>query len=160
MGRKRGGCFPGVPQVCKAHGPTDKRVRPRTSPSVPHRLLPASLYAVRRRAFQAFTGQLVSSTAREYFALLLTLGIHLANVHTSVVLDQIQLRWMRQDLDNAFARSFFFACFCLPFTHAPRSSDGNGKRGITDSVLLRRAALVSALCLKRLDGMEIQAGPV
>lgn len=47
----------------------------------------------------------------------------------------------------------------LLFTHASRSLDGVGQRGMTDPALLRRAALVSALCLKRLDGMDIQVGP-
>lgn len=37
-----------------------------------------------------------------------------------------------------------------------RPADGHGQRGVVDPRLLRRAALVSALCLKRLDGMKIQ----
>ncbi|CAM9707842.1 unnamed protein product, partial [Laminaria digitata] len=35
-------------------------------------------------------------------------------------------------------------------------TDGHGQKDVVDPGLLRRAALVSALCLKRLDGMEIE----
>eukprot|EP00752_Nemacystus_decipiens_P004955 g4508.t1 len=35
-------------------------------------------------------------------------------------------------------------------------TDGHGQKGVVDPLLLRRAALVSALCLKRLDGMKIE----
>lgn len=34
--------------------------------------------------------------------------------------------------------------------------DGNGERGVPNPSLLRRAALVSALCLERLDGISIR----
>lgn len=34
--------------------------------------------------------------------------------------------------------------------------DGHGQKGVVDPYLLQRAVLVSALCLKRLDGMKIE----
>lgn len=40
------------------------------------------------------------------------------------------------------------------FAHDPL--DGHGQKGVVDPHLLRRAVLVSALCLKRLDGMKIE----
>lgn len=41
--------------------------------------------------------------------------------------------------------------------NASLTADGHGEKGKVDPCLLRRAAMVCALCLKLLDGMTIEA---